>query len=100
VQGELAEIPADCTIKSYRIIASPTGSIVFDIQKTTYAGYPTGLSSIVAANPPTLSGNVKAEDATLSGWNTALLSGDVVRWSISSVSGLTRAAIVLLVMKN
>lgn len=86
--------PYSGTITDWVIVGDQTGSITVGVSKSDYTGYDT-LSSIVAAAPPAVSGAVKAASAVLTGWTTALVAGDVLRFSVSSSSGFTRATVVL-----
>lgn len=95
--GVLGEMTVDfaCTIQSVTIIADQTGSATFDILKSTYAGYSGSLASIVASAPPTLSSANKSQDTTLTGWTTSIAAGDVLRFTLSTISTCTRLSIIL-----
>jgi len=77
------------------LVGNLTGDLVVDLQKTSYIGYPTGLSSIVASNFPLLSGAIKNQDAVLSGWTTTITDGDDLRAILNAASGVTRATLSL-----
>lgn len=67
-----------------------------DIWKDTYANYPPVVAdSITASAKPTLSSADKSQDDTLTGWDTDLLAGDVLRFNIDSFSTITRLAVCL-----
>lgn len=83
------------TITAWTLIADATGSASVAISKCAYSGYDGSLSSIVASAPPTLSSAVKATSSTLTGWTTSVTAGDVLRFTLSSASGLDRLVIVL-----
>lgn len=87
-------VPFDATITSWSILGDVSGSIEFDITKTTYASFPT-TSSIVASAPPTMTTAQKATSSTLTGWTTTVNAGDILQVTISSVSTLTRASLFL-----
>jgi hypothetical protein len=92
-------VPFAGTIVGVVIVADQSGSIEFEVEKSTFAAFPT-LASIVASAPPTISAAQKSEDTTLTGWTTAVVAGDIFRFSITSVSTITRAEISLKVQKT
>ena len=89
-------VPYTGTITKVSLLADATGSIVIDVWKDTYANYPpTVADTIAAAAKPTLSSANKSEDSTLTGWTTAVTAGDVLKFNVDSVSGLTQVALLL-----
>jgi hypothetical protein len=91
------QVPCACEIKNVRMYGSPSGSIVVDLWKDTYANYPpTVADSIVASAPPTISSGVKSEDTTLEGWTKTLAEGDGILPNIDSVTNMTWVKVVLL----
>ena len=81
------------TIVEVRLIADVAGSIVLDIKKAAFGTTPT--SSIVASAPPTLSGAKYGSDAVLTGWTTAIALNDVLAFSVTSASTLTKCTLQL-----
>jgi hypothetical protein len=94
------EIPFICDIQAVRLLGDVSGSIEFDIQKTTYTSFPSGFSSIVSAAPPTISAAQKSEDTTLTGWTITLNEGDILRISVSSVTNIQRCTLILKLIKQ
>lgn len=89
-------VPYTGTITKVSLLADATGSIVVDVWKDTYANYPpTVADTIAAAAKPTLSSANKSEDSTLTGWTTAVTAGDVLKFNVDSVSGLTQVSLLL-----
>jgi hypothetical protein len=86
--------PFTGTITSWTMLPDQSGSAVVDIATDTYAGYPT-FTSIVAAAPPTLATAAKATDSTLTGWTIAVTAGDLLRFTLSSASTVTRLLCVV-----
>ncbi len=80
--SRMVQVPYGGTIVAARIIADQAGDISFDIQKSTWAGFPP-TASIVAAAPPVLTADQTYEDTTLTGWTTSITAGDVLEfiWS-------------------
>lgn len=87
------------SISKNSVIANASGSIVFDIEKSTYAGFPT-TTSICASAKPTLSSAQKSEDGTLTGWTTTFTAGDVFRIQVDSCTGINRATLSLFIDKD
>jgi hypothetical protein len=92
------DIPFDCEIVSARMFGGPSGSVEIDLWVDTYANYPpTVADTIVAAAPPSISGGVKSEDTSLTGWTKTLAAGSGILPNINSVTNMTWAKLVLLV---
>ena len=95
------EIPFACTIKQVSMLADQSGSIVVDIWKDTYANFPPdNADSITASAPPTISSAQKSQDATLTGWTTAITAGDILAFNVDSCTTITRVTISLKVEKS
>jgi len=92
------QIPFDCTITGWTLIADQSGSAQITVKKASYAGYPT-TASIVAAAPPNLSSARKNTSTTLTGWTTAITAGDIVEFVLDSVTSCTRLDLLLKVTK-
>ena len=88
VKGDLY-IPFSCTITASTLIADQSGSVVLDLKlSSSYATTPT--VSIVASAPPTLSSASAAQDTTLASWTVSVAAGSRLRYSVTSVSTITR----------
>lgn len=99
------EVPFSGTITQATLLstdASATaGSIVLDVWCDTYANYaPTDADSITASAPPTLSAANKSQDATLTGWTTAVTAGAVCGFTVDSATTVTRVTLILTVDKS
>lgn len=90
-------IPFNCTIRDVTVLTSGgTGSCQLDIWKTPYASYPpTVANSIVASAPPKISGGIKYQDTTLSGWTTSCAQFDTMIFFLASSSVFTEINIFL-----
>lgn len=89
------------TITGVEMLADQSGSIVVDIWKNSFANYPPVVAnSICAAALPTISAGIKSQDFALVGWNKALVSGDILRFNVNSVSAIKRITITLFVTKS
>jgi hypothetical protein len=91
-------VPYACTITANTMVADQSGSVALDIKKSSFAGFPGSLTSIVASAPPTITTAQKSTDATLTGWTTAVGAGDVLQWSVSSATTITRVNCTLTVV--
>lgn len=97
IKGDIY-IPFAGTITAATMLADQSGSAVVDIWVDSYANYPaTDADSITASAPPTISAATKSQDNTLTGWDTALVAGDTMRFNVDSASTITRLTLVLTV---
>lgn len=85
------QMPFDCTITGWTILADQEGSIVIDIWKDEYGNYPpTDADSITASAKPTLSDALKETSTTLTDWTTTIAAGDTLRFNVDSVTAIQR----------
>lgn len=75
-------IPYNCSVSEWYIISEQTGSIEFDLKKSTFSGYPT-TSSIISVDPPKLVNQSKNSDLSVTGW-TNINAGDILEIYVSS----------------
>lgn len=95
------EVPFDCEITEATMLARPSGSVVVDIWKDTYANHPpTDADSITASAPPTITTGVKSKDTTLSGWTTALSEGDILAFNVDSCSVISQLTLSLKLLRT
>jgi hypothetical protein len=74
---------------------------VVDIWVDTYANFPpTVADTITAAAVPTITTDVKSQDATLTAWTVALTKGDTMRFNVDSVTDITRILVSLAVTRT
>jgi len=100
IKGSI-RIPFNCTIVRASLLADVSGSAVVDIWQDTYANYPpTDADSITASAPPTISSATKAEDTTLTGWDTTLDEGSVLRYNVDSCTTITLLTVELRVRRT
>ncbi|WP_325435620.1 hypothetical protein [Pseudomonas nitroreducens] len=89
-------LPYGMTLAAATVLGDAAGSIALDVQVVALASYPpTGANSIVGSAPPGLAGAISSQDTTLSGWSRSLPAGSVVRFVVTSCSGIGRATITL-----
>jgi len=99
------EIPFACTIVQATLLgvlpAATNGSIVLDIWKDTYANHPpTVADSICAAAKPTIAAAQKYQDATLTGWTTAIAAGNILFVNVDSITTFTAVTLSLKVTRT
>jgi hypothetical protein len=95
------EVPFDCVVTAWRIVADVTGSIVVDVWKDTFANFPPALAdSIAGSEKPTLSGAQANEDSNLTTWTTALTDGDWLAFNVDSASTVTQVTLSLTVRRT
>ena len=100
IKGDL-RIAFACVIEAVTLLADASGSIVVDIWKDTYANFPpVDGDSITASAVPTISSAIKSEDATLTGWTTAIAAGDVLRFNVDSATTVKRVTVALKVRRT
>jgi hypothetical protein len=99
--ADLPSLPFSGTIQQWTIVGDVSGSVVVDIQRCTYANFPT-YSSIAGTAKPTLSSAQKAQNTTLSGWgSTAISQGDMMRAVTSgAATSITRLSVMLWVKRT
>lgn len=89
-------VPVALTITKVTLLADQTGDIVIDIWVDSYANFPpTDDDSITASAPPEISGGVKSEDSTLTGWDTSVAAGAVVWVNVDSCVDIEKCVLVL-----
>ena len=95
------QMPYPGIITGWTLFCNPSGSIVIDIWKDTYANYPpTVADTITASAKPTISSAVKATSTSLTGWTTTFSAGDVFGFNIDSISTATWAELTLQITRT
>lgn len=95
------EVPYACGIDRYTMLADQSGSAVVDIWKCTYSQFDAGAThpvtgdKITASAPPTITTATKGQSATLTGWTTNITAGDIIGFSVTSATTITRLTVQL-----
>lgn len=92
--------PFDATITGWEILADRTGSCVVDVWSDVYGNYPPTVADTIIDTggggvKPTLSGAIKAASSSLTGWDTAVTAGDILRFYLESASSITKFVLVV-----
>lgn len=96
IKGDIGPFTFPCNIEDVTLIADQTGSIVIDLWKCSYANFPpVAANTITASAKPTISGGIKSQDTTLTGWTTTIAVGDIIRCNVNSVSSIQRVTLAM-----
>lgn len=88
-------VPFDLTISGWTLLADQSGSIVIDVNHSTYSGYPT-TSSAAGSEKPTLSSAQKAQDLSLTTWGeTTIEEGEILEFEVDSATTVTWVTLTL-----
>jgi hypothetical protein len=90
------QVPCNCTIQGWSLTADQVGSAVVDVLKSSFDSFPT-TASLASADKPTLASEIKAENQTVSVWDTALSAGDELQFNLNSISVATRLVTTIIV---
>jgi len=95
-------VPYSGTLTSWTLLADQSGDIKIDVWKCVYADAPpTDADSITNGHEPELSGAEKGEDTDLSDWTSvAVTAGDVIGFSVDSVTALTRVVLEIEITRS
>jgi len=92
-------IPADCTVIGWSVYANASGSIVVDVKKCTYTGFPTTATIWGTGEKPTLSSAQKNRNMVLT-TQTELVKGDVLEPNVDSVATVMQVTVNILCVKK
>lgn len=90
-------VPWNCTIIGWNMICEPSGSIVVDIYKSTFAAAPPTIS-IAGSEKPSIVAGIKAQDLALSTWSPTINAGDFIKGNVDSVTGVKQTTVTLLAL--
>ena len=89
------------TLTEWYLFSDQIGSLVIDVWLDTFANYPPTVSDTITASAlPTLSSEDHASDVTLTGWTTTVTSGDIMKFNVNSVTGITQCTLILIGTKT
>ena len=92
--------PFDCTITGWSIASKDAGAtLTFDVQKAA-GTMPTSANTICGGNKPVLTAAQISNSSSLTGWTTAINSGDYVRVNLDACSVSTEATLFLHYTRN
>jgi hypothetical protein len=76
------QIPYNCQVLEWYVIGGATGTIEFDVKKSSFANYPS-TTSIVGSDYPKLTSQFKNSNTGVTAWS-GLSGGDIVDFVINS----------------
>ena len=95
--GDKGKLSLDVTgvIESITVLCDQTGDIVFDISKCTFADYP-AFNSITdwGLQRVQLTNSNKYFDDVLNNWTTTIVAGEILNFSVISVTDIRRLLIL------
>lgn len=94
-----------CVIQQASLLADQSGSVVVDLFLCTYAAFappthPAVADKITGSAPPTITTALKSQDATLTGWTTAVPAGSIIGFNVNSVTSITRVTVDLKALRS
>jgi hypothetical protein len=107
--GSFVDVRVDfsATVKQVELMGGPTGWAQVDIYKCTFGQYnyaqthPVAADSITASDKPVLNNTYSYQDSTLTGWNTTINAGDVLRFIIpTGTTGIQQMTVELECSRN
>jgi len=88
----------NCEVIEWAVTADQSGDIVVDVNRSTFAGYPT-TSSIAGTELPTITTSTKGEDRTITTWST-IATGNVLEFEVDSITTIQRATVSIVCRKT
>lgn len=85
-QDACVDVPVASTITGITLLSDVSGSGTVDVRTVSYSGYtgPASATTITASAVPVLSGAVKYQDTTLTGWTTSVPANAVICFHLTS----------------
>jgi hypothetical protein len=94
------EVPFKCNVVRSTLAANVPGNAQADVWRVPPGSFPPSIAnSIVAADPPILTGAQFSQDVTLAGWSTVLNPGDILAFVLTGVSGINQLTLSLGVIR-
>lgn len=88
------EIPFAATVGGWTLVGDASGSLVLDVLKSDYAGFPP-TASIAGTEKPTIASAQKGRDLSLSSWTAAISQWDWLAIKVDSVTTIKQATLSL-----
>ena len=92
------QIAYNCEAIEWYVISGQTGSIEFDIKKSSFANYPS-TTSIVGSDYPGLSGAMKDSNTGITAWS-GLSAGDMIDFVINSNTGVQSVGLFIKIRRT
>lgn len=94
------KVPYACTITGWTVMSTVSGSITFDIWKSS-AGLPTVANTIIGGGgtKPNLSSQTLRNSSSLTGWTTSIAANDYLAFNVDIASSVTWAVLQIFITK-
>jgi len=90
------EVPFDCNVIGWTVMANVSGSVVIDVWRDSYANFPpTVADTITGSEKPTLASAQKNQDLALTTWSPAIAQGDILGLNVDSVATIKQVVLNL-----
>ena len=86
-------VPKGATVTKWEVIADASGSIVVNIQKTTYGAL--SFASIAGSDLPTLTTQQKNTSSALTGWTTVITAEDYLKAVVLSATTVKQVTVTI-----
>ena len=81
-------------VLGWTLVADVAGAIVIDVNKSTYAGFPTTATMSATEKPTIAATNQKAQNLALADWSD-IVEGDILEFEVDSCTTITRVTLTL-----
>jgi hypothetical protein len=92
------QIPYNCQVLEWYVLAGQTGSIEFDVKSGSFTAYPT-TTSIVGGDYPKLTSQFKNSNTGVTAWS-GLTAGDIVDFVINSNTGIESVGLFIKIRRT
>ena len=94
-------LPYDCEVTEWTVTSANTGDIDWDVNWTSYANFPSGLTSVAGSDLPNIPASGDKNQDTSVGWSTTTFNaGDILQFEIDSVTTLTNCNLALKIRRT
>lgn len=91
-------VPHDIQIYKWRVLSGDTGSILFNVKKSSYDDFPPSAGDVMhlGSTGPHIIDGIKNKDEDLSDWGSPTAAeGNIIRVGVDSVTGVSKSSLGL-----
>jgi hypothetical protein len=92
------QVPYNCEVLEWYVLAGQTGSIEFDVKSGSFVAYPT-TTSIVGGDYPKLTSQFKNSNTGVTAWS-GLTGGDIIDFVINSNTGIESVGLFIKIRRT
>jgi hypothetical protein len=92
------QVPYNCEVLEWYVLAGQTGSIEFDVKSGSFAAYPT-TTTIVGGDYPKLTSQFKNSNTGVTAWS-GLTGGDIIDFVINSNTGIQSVGLFIKIRRT